>query len=189
MRIAEPQGFPAESVKSAVWLAAGFGLLKYALATLTQIAMQNAGYDVFRDELYFIVCGRHLAWGYVDQPPVIPLVARISELLFGLHSLALFRTFASLAGAAEVAMTGLLAWRMGASRWAQALAMTGILLAPMAMGTASTFSTSTFEPVFWMTVALATIELARLADRGIRSGRTVALWGVLLGVGAGLGLK
>ncbi|WP_433975886.1 ArnT family glycosyltransferase [Tunturiibacter lichenicola] len=189
MRIAEPQGFAADSVKSAVWLAAGFGLLKYALATLTQIAMQHAGYDVFRDELYFIVCGRHLAWGYVDQPPVIPLVARISELLFGLHSLALFRTFASLAGAAEVAITGLLAWRMGGSRWAQALAMTGILLAPMAIGASATFSTSTFEPLFWMTVAFALMELARLSDRGIRSGRTVALWWVLLGVAAGLGLE
>ena len=189
MRIAEPQRFAAESVKSAVWLAAGFGLLKYALATLTQIAMQNEGYDVFRDELYFIVCGRHLAWGYVDQPPVIPLVARISELLFGLHSLALFRTFASLAGAAEVAITGLLAWRMGGSRWAQALAMTGILLAPMAMGASATFSTTTFEPLFWMTVAFALMELARLADRGVRSGRTVALWWVLLGVAAGMGLE
>ena len=188
-RIAEPQEFTAVSVKGALWLAVGFGLLKYVLSTLGQITIQHAGYDIFRDELYLIVCGRHLAWGYVDQPPIIPLVARISELLFGLHSLALFRTFASLAGAAEVAMTGLLAWRMGASLWAQALAMTGILLAPMAMATASNFSTSTFEPVFWMTVALATMELARLADRGIRRGRTVALWWVLLGVAAGLGLE
>ena len=59
----------------------------------------------------------------------------------------------------------------------------------MAMAIASNFSTSTFEPVFWMTVALATMELARLADRGFRSGRTVALWWVLLGVAAGLGLE
>ena len=189
MRIAEPQGLAAESVKSAVWLAAGFGLLKYVLSTLGQITIQHAGYGIFRDELYFIVCGRHLAWGYVDQPPVIPLVARISELLFGLQSLALFRTFASLAGAAEVAITGLLAWRMGGSRWAQALAMTGILLAPMAMGASATFSTTTFEPLFWMTVTFALMELARLADRGIRSGRTVALWWVLLGVAAGMGLE
>jgi len=188
-RNAEAPGSTGVSLKGALYLAAGFGLLKYVLATLCQITIQHAGYGVFRDELYFIVCGRHLAWGYVDQPPVIPLVARISELLFGLQSLALFRTFASLAGAAEVALTGLLAWRMGASRWAQALAMTGILLAPMVMGADATFSTSTFEPVFWMTVALATIELARLAGRGIRSGRTVALWWVLLGVTAGLGLE
>ncbi|HUN82747.1 MAG TPA: glycosyltransferase family 39 protein, partial [Terracidiphilus sp.] len=188
-RIAEAHGFAAESVKSAVWLAAGFGLLKYVLSTLSQITIQHAGYGIFRDELYFIVCGRHLAWGYVDQPPVIPLVARISASLFGLHSLALFRTFASLAGAVEVAITGILAWRLGASRGAQALAMTGVLLAPMVMGADATFSTSTFEPVFWMTVALATIELARLAGRGIRTGRKVAFWWVLLGAAAGVGLE
>ncbi|HEY1902374.1 MAG TPA: glycosyltransferase, partial [Terracidiphilus sp.] len=80
-RIAEPQEFTAVSVKGALWLAVVFGLLKYALSTLGQITIQHAGYGIFRDELYFIVCGRHLAWGYVDQPPVIPLVARISELL------------------------------------------------------------------------------------------------------------
>ncbi|HEY1647340.1 MAG TPA: glycosyltransferase, partial [Terracidiphilus sp.] len=80
-KIAEPQEFTAVSVKGVLWLAAGFGLLKYFLSTLGQITIQHAGYGIFRDELYFIVCGRHLAWGYVDQPPVIPLVARISELL------------------------------------------------------------------------------------------------------------
>ena len=188
-RVTVPLESTTVSVKGVVWLAVGFGLLKYVLSTLGQITIQHAGYGIFRDELYFIVCGRHLAWGYVDQPPVIPLVVRISELLFGLHSLALFRTFASLAGAAEVAITGLLAWRMGGSRWAQALAMTGILLAPMTIGASETFSTTTFEPLFWMTVAFALMELARLADRGIRSGRTVALWWVLLGVAAGMGLE
>lgn len=114
---AETAGAPASgagSLRSTAWLVLGFGLLKFILATLGQIAMQHAGYGVFRDELYFVVCGRHLAWGYVDQPPIIPLVARISALLFGLQSLALFRTFTSLAGAAEVALTGLLAWRLGA---------------------------------------------------------------------------
>ncbi len=187
--IAEPQELTAVSVKGAIWLAVGFGLLKYVLATLGQITIQHAGYGIFRDELYFLVCGRHLAWGYVDQPPIIPLVVRISELLFGLRSLALFRTIASLGGAAEVALTGLLAWRMGASRWAQALAMTGILLAPMVVGMDATFSTSLFEPVFWMTVALALMELARLAGGGMRSGRAVGWWWVLLGVTAGMGLE
>jgi hypothetical protein len=178
-----------ESLRSALWLAVGFGFLKYALATLGQIAIQHAGYRIFRDELYFIVCGRHLAWGYVDQPPIIPLVARISDSVFGLRSLALFRTFPSVAGAAEVALTGILAWQMGASRWAQALAMTGILLAPMVMGIDATLSTSTFEPVFWMTVVLALIELARLANSGIRSGRAAAWWWVTLGLAAGIGLE
>ena len=43
----------------------------------------NAHYDVFRDELYFIVCGEHPAFGYVDQPPLIPLIAAASYWLFG----------------------------------------------------------------------------------------------------------
>src|SRR5215470_767458 len=121
---ASAQQSSAGSLRSAVLLALGFGLLKFLVATLSQIAMQHAGYEIFRDELYFVVCGRHLAWGYVDQPPIVPVVARVSELLFGFGSLALFHTFASLAGAAEVALAGLLTWRMGGSRWAQALAMT-----------------------------------------------------------------
>lgn len=186
---AHPQAPRPSALKGAIWLAVGFGLLKYVLSILGQIAIQHAGYGVFRDELYFIVCGRHPAWGYVDQPPFIPLITRVSESLFGLHSLALFRTFASLSGATEVALTGLLAWRLGASWWAQALAMSGILLAPMAMGISTTYSTSTFEAIFWMVAVLATIELADLADRGLRAGRKVALWWIAFGMSAGFGLE
>ncbi len=187
--ITPPREAAAGSLKSALWLAAGFALLKYVLATAAQIAMQHAGYGIFRDELYFLVCGRHLAWGYVDQPPIIPLTAHISQLVFGLRSLALFRTFCSMAGAAAVALTGILAWRIGAGRWAQALAMTGILLAPMVMGTDATLSTSTFEPFFWMAVALALMELARLAELGIRSGPAIAWCWIVVGLAGGIGLE
>lgn len=177
------------ALKQALVLALAFGLLKYGMQTLGQVVMQHAGYGIFRDELYFIVCGRHLAWGYVDQPPMVPLLTRVSELVFGLHSLALFRTFASLAGAAEVALTGLLAWRMGGGRWAQALAMTGVLLAPMVIGLDATISTNMLEPVFWMVVALALMELAKLSARGVRGGPLVARWWMVMGVTAGLGLE
>lgn len=176
----------SSALRQALWLALAFGLLKYGLQTLGQVVMQHAGYGIFRDELYFIVCGRHLAWGYVDQPPMVPLLTRISELVFGIHSLALFRTFASLAGAAEVALTGVLAWRMGGSRWAQALAMTGVLLAPMVIGIDATISTNMLEPALWTIVALALMELATLAERGVRSGPVVARWWVVMGAAAGL---
>lgn len=39
-------------------------------------------YGIFRDELYYLACGEHLDWGYVDQPPLIALVAWIARHLF-----------------------------------------------------------------------------------------------------------
>ncbi len=49
------------------------------IATLAIHAFANQHYDFFRDELYFIVCGRHPAWGYVDQPPLVPLIGGLAD--------------------------------------------------------------------------------------------------------------
>src|SRR6266487_4171177 len=45
--------------------------------------LTNGRYGYFRDELYYIACGRHLAFGYVDQPPLSILLLRLSQLLLG----------------------------------------------------------------------------------------------------------
>jgi len=66
---------------------------------LVHLAFANR-YDVFRDELYFIVCGRHPAFGYADQPPLVPLLA---AALYALgHQTWLLRLPAVLAAAALV---------------------------------------------------------------------------------------
>lgn len=176
------------SFRSACWLALGLGAVQLLLQIVANIAIQHAGYGIFRDELYFLVCGRNLAWGYVDQPPLIPLLTHFSELLFGIHSLALLRLFVSVAVALEVGLTGLLAWRLGSSRWAQVLAMIGIMLAPMVMGDI-TISTSVLEPFLWMMVVYAMIQLADLAERGLRSGALVARWWIVMGLVAGICLE
>ena len=46
-----------------------------ALTSLVLHALANAHYGFLRDELYFIVCGDQADWGYVNQPPVVPLLA------------------------------------------------------------------------------------------------------------------
>lgn len=56
----------------------------------------SARYGYHRDELYFLACARHLAWGYVDQPPLVPFVAWLSPRLFGFSVVSL-RVFPALA--------------------------------------------------------------------------------------------
>src|SRR5262249_56062987 len=62
-------------------------------------------YGYFRDELYYIACARHLAFGYVDQPPLSILLLRLSQLLLG-DSLFAIRLLPAVAGAAVFALTG-----------------------------------------------------------------------------------
>src|SRR6202142_4627106 len=97
-------------------------------AALVKLLLQLAGithYGFFRDELYYMACGEHLAWGYVDQPPLVALVAWFSRHFLG-NSLFSYRLLPILAGAAVVCLTGLFARDIGGGRSAQLLARTGI---------------------------------------------------------------
>src|ERR1700730_15494828 len=97
-----------EDLRSILWLSASFAVLKLAIQIVGNVLAQHAGYGIFRDELYYLVCGRRLAFGYVDQPPLVALQARVSEMLFGHDSMWSLRLISGLAGAGKVFLTGLL---------------------------------------------------------------------------------
>src|SRR6201981_125325 len=101
-----------QSLRIALRLALTFAAIKLVLHIAMTMWEQHVGYSYFRDEFYYIMCGRHLAWGYVDHGPIVALQARASELLFG-HSLVGLRLLSALAGAIRVLLTGLLAWALG----------------------------------------------------------------------------
>src|SRR5438034_9013984 len=82
-------------------------IVSFSIATLLVHLLTNGRYGYFRDELYYIACARHLDFGYVDQPPLSILVLRLSQLLL-VNSLFAIRLLPALAGAATVALTGLL---------------------------------------------------------------------------------
>src|SRR5919199_1111889 len=77
--------------------------------------MTNGHYGYFRDELYYLACGEHLDWGYVDQAPLIAVLARAERAVLG-DSLFAIRFLPAVAGAATVFFTGLLARVPGAHR-------------------------------------------------------------------------
>ena len=134
-------------------------------------------YGFFRDELYYIACSEHLAWGYVDQPPLIALIAWISRHVLG-NSLVAFRVLPILAGAVSVYLTGWLARELGGSRLAQCTSALAILFAPLYLAFDSILTMNAFEPVFWL--ACAAIA-ARIANGG--SPKLWLLFGLISGVG------
>src|SRR5271165_115726 len=95
-------------------------VLYLALAKLLLHLLTATRYGIFRDEMYYVACSQHLAWGYVDHPPMNVFIAWFARHAFG-DSLLELRLLPAIAGAGLVWMAGLLAREMvGAalpSRW------------------------------------------------------------------------
>ena len=146
---------------------------------LTGLLIALSGrYGYHRDELYFIACGQHLAWGYPDQPPFVPLVARlVTSVAPG--SLVLLRLPSALAGGVLVLLTGLLTRELGGRRAAQALACAVIALAPVVTGASHLLSTTTFDFPVWALLLWLLVRILRTGDQ--------RLW-LPAGLAAGAGL-
>ena len=135
-------------------------------------------YDLFRDELYFIVCGQHPAFGYVDQPPLVPLLAAaLYETGLGLW---LIRLPVVLAAAALVWLAVRFARLLGGSGGAAALAGLACAIAPMLIGSTGTLNTSAFDPLAWTAIAFCLVAALRRGE---------ARWLLWAGVVAGLILE
>ena len=163
-----PDGAPAPAV-GLIALIAGAKLFLHLLL--------SGRYGYFRDELYYLACGRHLAWGYVDHAPLIGLVARVALMLGG--SLRVLRMIPAIEGALVVVLTMLIAWRLGGGRFAQALAGLCALVVPVYLALDSIMTMNALEPVLWMSCVYVLIRI-------IQTGNS-RLW-ILFGVFAGLGL-
>src|SRR5262245_18749862 len=96
-------------------------IILFSVVALLVHVLTNGRYGYFRDELYYIACGQHLALGYVDQPPLSIALLRMSQALLG-SSLFAIRLLPALAGAATVGITGLIARELSGRGWAIALA-------------------------------------------------------------------
>jgi len=152
-------------------------IIWFSAAALLIHLLTNSRYGYFRDELYYIACGQHLAFGYVDLPPLSVLLIRLTRILFG-DSLFAIRLLPALAGAGTVALTGAIARELGGRHWAVALSCTASLCALVFLVNGNFFSMNAFEPLFWMGCVYL---LARIIN-----GSSPQLWlwfGLLVGLG------
>jgi len=137
--------------------------LVLALATLLLHVLANGHYGIFRDELYFIVCGDRPDWGYVDQPAIVPLLASWSHTLFGDFVLG-FRMLPALVMAATVALTVEFTHALGGGRFAQWLAGSCLMLAPIVLIEGVMFSTDMFQPLTWLALGWVLVRLEQTGD-------------------------
>ncbi|MDE2465532.1 MAG: glycosyltransferase family 39 protein, partial [Alphaproteobacteria bacterium] len=119
------------------------------LVTFGLHLIANGQYGFFRDELYFIVCGQHPAFGYVDQPPLVPLLAALSYTLSG-GGLLLFRLLPALVAALTVGLTAQFTEVVGGGRYAQWLAGVCALLSPYLLISGLLFITDLFQALTWL---------------------------------------
>jgi hypothetical protein len=161
------------------FLLSDLAILLY-LSSLTVLVhfLANGGYGYFRDELYYMACGRHLAWGYVDQPPFVALMAVVTRHLLG-SSLFALRFFPALCGGLLVLLTGLMTREMGGELYAQILTAVAVMVAPVYLAIDNYFSMNCFDQVFW---ALAGYIVIRILKQD-----NPKLW-LLFGLVAGVGL-
>lgn len=148
-----------------------------AAAQLALLVATSTRYGYHRDELYFIVAGAHPAFGYPDQPPLVPLVCwAMNQLAPG--SLLVLRLPSALAAAATTALAALIAREVGGSSRAQVIAASCTASSAFALATGHFVTTTTFDLL--STTALCWLVI-RAVSRG--SGASLLAAGVVAGVG------
>ncbi len=135
-------------------------------------------YGFQQDELYFIVAGHHLAFGYVDQPPLAPLLTRVTDL-FGVSPTAI-RIIPALAGGAVVVAAARFAALFGAGRLGRVLAALAMACAPVLLGATHIANTTPIDLLAWTAVLLC-VCTAVLRHR--------PRWWLIAGAAAGVGLE
>ncbi len=120
-----------------------------AAAKLILHCIFNNRYGYFRDEFDYLACGDHLAWGYVDQPPLLPFLVRVSRAVLG-ESLRSIRFVPALSISLVVVLTGLIAREFGGRNFALLLSAVAILVAPTYLSDGSLLVTNSLEPLLWM---------------------------------------
>ena len=136
------------------------GLAGLSIGLAALLLATSSWYGYHRDELYFIAIGGHPAFGYVDEPPLVPLLAHALDAMSG-HSLVWLRVPSALAGALVVLVTGLIAREFGGGRNEQLLAAAAMGASGLLLGASHLMSTTTFDLLAWTVLLWLTVRALR----------------------------
>jgi 4-amino-4-deoxy-L-arabinose transferase-like glycosyltransferase len=156
------------------------GMLIVLIISLAKLLFHfyfNNRYGYFRDEFDYMACGAHLAWGYVDQPPLIPFLIHICRAVLG-DSLRSVRFIPAVASSLLVVQTAVIARELGGRRFALLLSAIAVVIAPQYLSNGSLLTTNCLEPNLWMGCAYFAILAIKYNDP-----RKWLWFGVVAGVG------
>jgi 4-amino-4-deoxy-L-arabinose transferase-like glycosyltransferase len=152
-----------------------YGIAAGVVALLLAVANR---YGWHRDELYFLEAGHHLQWGYVDQPPFTPFVARVAELV-AKDNLVVLRLLPAISAGVAVLLGALIARELGGRRSTQVLAAAVVGSSGFILGVNHLLATAAFDLTASIALLWVACRLLRTAD---------PRWWVLFGGIAGLAL-
>src|SRR5258706_2696823 len=150
-----------------------------ALGKLVFHCIFNNRYGYFRDEFDYMSCGDHLAWGYVDQPPLIPFLIHLCRAVLG-DSLRSIRFIPALASSLLVVQAAVIARELGGKTYALLLTAVAILVAPQYLSNGALLGTNRLDPNLWMACAYFVILAIK---------RNQPAYWLAVGVFAGIGLE
>ena len=145
----------------------GLALVIYvALVRVALYVIAAPNYGYFRDELYYLACGEHPAWGYVDQPPLIAWMAWLLQHTIG-TSLYALRLLPMLGDVGAILITARLSRDLGGGRWAMFLSAIAVLVTPIYLGLSQLFTMNAFDPLLWTLLAWLVVKLVATGNQKV----------------------
>jgi 4-amino-4-deoxy-L-arabinose transferase-like glycosyltransferase len=174
-----PSGRPTRSAEVTVPPIAWRPVTVLLVAVAAALTALSGRYGLHRDEFYYLAAGKHLAWGYADQPVLTPALARLSTVLFGETPMGM-RVVATLCGVGTVVLSALAARELGGGRVAQLFTGLATALSSYVLVVSHMLSTTTVDLLVWVAFSVVMLRLLRTGD-----GR----WWLPAGVVAGVGIE